>query len=116
VVSFKDEWNLSMALEVLGSDTVDGRVWADAIKWLLLYGPPEISELIGQASLQASSEYFPDLKPAGFDDTGQPVYTLRDLADSLGISEEEARLHMDGIEDENGLHPGLDWEEVKKIQ
>lgn len=115
MLSFKDEWDLAMALEVLRSETVDSKTWVDATKWLLLYGPPEISSLISQASLQASSEYFPALKAAGFDESGQPLYTLHDLAASLGITEAEALQHMKGIEEGMGTVV-LNLADVKKIQ
>lgn len=116
MLSFKDQWNLAMALDVLQSETVDSNTWVDATKWLLLYGPPEISTLISQASLHASSEHFPALKTAGFDHTGQPVYNLHDLAASLGITAEEALQHMKGLGEEKAPIVFNSMADVKKIQ
>ena len=31
MTAFKDEWDLGMALEVLHSETVDGKLWSEAV-------------------------------------------------------------------------------------
>ena len=41
-MDFKDEWDLDTALKVVQNKTVDSKLWAEAVEWLLLYGPPEI--------------------------------------------------------------------------
>ena len=87
---FKEQWNLEMALEVLNHKTVDSRTWADAAKWLMLYGPPEIQEVLNQASHLATHEIFPGIGPRGFDDEGNPWYDVNEIAEALGISEQEA--------------------------
>lgn len=114
--SFKDEWDLSMALEVLGNENVDSKTWADAAKWLLLYGPPEVREIISQASLHASSETFQNLKATGFDESGRPLFTLEDLASSLGITTEDALRHMENIDGEEDSFQLFSGDNVKKIQ
>lgn len=91
---FKQEWDLAMALEVLASPNVDSVTWSEAVKWLLFYGPPELRELINEASGTATSEHFPELLPAGYDDDGAPCYDLRDLAATLGLAEEELASRM----------------------
>lgn len=116
MISFKDEWNFEMALEVLQSQTVDSKLWADAVKWLLLYGPPEVKEMISQASGMASGELFPDLAPIGYTDSGEPLYDIKALAKSLGLSEEEAMEKMVELEKEYGLRNIFDASEVNKVQ
>ncbi|MBZ9568504.1 hypothetical protein [Modicisalibacter tunisiensis] len=44
---------------------------------------------------EGMSEHFPDLKPAGYDDQGNPVYSLADLAEALGASEEDLLAHAE---------------------
>jgi len=102
MTEFKHEWDLAMALEVLASPNVDGATWAEAVKWLLFYGPPELREMIGQASGMATGEQFPELMPAGYDDDGAPCYDLRDLAAALGLAEAELASRMAEWEEEAG--------------
>jgi len=92
-----------MAMEVLQSQTVDSKVWADATKWLLLYGPPEIKEIIGQASNMATQRYFPEISPKSFNDSGQPCYNIADIAKALNVSEAEAFNELARIEAEDGV-------------
>jgi hypothetical protein len=99
---FKQEWDLAMALEVLASPKVDGATWSAAVKWLLFYGPPELRELIGQASHFATSEHFPDLKPTGYDDEGAPCYDTQALAAALGLTADELAKQLVKWEDEAG--------------
>jgi len=113
---FKNEWSLEMALEVVQHKTVDSDLWTDAVKWLFLYGPPGIKELLGQASDVAVHQCFPDLKPAGFTTDGQPCYSIADLATSLGISEEEALEKLAELEDEHGSQQVFDDKRSYKIQ
>jgi len=101
--SLQDEWDLTMALQVLQSETVDSKIWADAVKWLLLFGPPEIREMISQASSMATSEFFPELSPIGYSEKGEPLYDIKKLAESLGMNEEEALAKMAELESELGV-------------
>ncbi|PIE65056.1 MAG: hypothetical protein CSA26_05285 [Desulfobacterales bacterium] len=89
-MDFKDEWNLDSAMKVLNHKTVDSRLWAEAVEWLILYGPADISTLLLKASEQAAGHCFPELKQVSFNEKGAPCYDLAQLARSLGISEEEA--------------------------
>lgn len=102
MTEFKHEWDLPMALEVLASPSVDSATWSEAVKWLLFYGPPELRELISQASGTATNEHFPELMPAGYDDNGAPCYGLRELAATLGLAEEELTSRMAEWEEEAG--------------
>ena len=88
-MEFKELWDLQSAMKVLENDTVDSKLWAEAVEWLILYGPPEIQELLLEASATATSTSFPDLTPTQFTSSGQPVYDVQALAQTLGVSEEE---------------------------
>ncbi|MCB2180624.1 MAG: hypothetical protein KQH63_01190 [Desulfobulbaceae bacterium] len=87
---FKKIWDLEMAMAVLENKTVDSKTWADAVEWLLLYGPPEIKEILGQASSIATNSCFPEIRQTGYTPDGQPCYDIESIADSLGVSKEEA--------------------------
>ena len=116
MTTFRNEWDLSMALEVLHSENVDGKVWAEAVKWLLLFGPPAIREVISQASSMATGESFPELAPTGYTDQGEPLYDIKKLAESLGMSEEEALAKMAELEEEHDIQSLYDAPETHKIQ
>ena len=60
MTSFKEQWNLEMALEALKSKTIDSEAWSEAAKWILLYGPPKLQELMRQAAGIATNSCFPD--------------------------------------------------------
>lgn len=112
---FKEQWDLAMALQVLQSETVDSRTWSEAVKWLFLFGPPEIREMISLASSQATSSFFPELAPVGYNDEGQPMYNIKELARSLGMDEEEALEKMRELESETGLRSIYAAAEAGKI-
>ncbi len=114
--SFKDEWNFEMALEVLQSETVDSKIWSDAVKWLMLFGPPQVKELLNQASSMATTKFFPELAPIGYTNEGQPLYDIKALAQSLGMSEEEALDKMAELEKEHGFQNVFAEEESHKVQ
>ena len=115
-MNFSKEWDLEMAMAVLENKTVDSETWAEAVEWLLLYGPPYIQQLLGKASDTATSECFPELKPTGCSADGQPVYDLQDIADSLGITKEEAAQKLAEKEMEQGVRHLFDESETYKIQ
>lgn len=116
MTAFKDEWDLGMALEVLHSETVDSKVWAEAVKWLFLFGPPPIREMISRASSLATGEFFPELAPIGYTERGEPLYDIKKLAESLGMSEEEALAKMAELEAEHEIRSLYDAEAARKIQ
>lgn len=103
-MEFKELWDLQGAMKVLENDTVDSKVWAEAVEWLMLYGPPEIKELLLEASVTATSTSFPGLTPTHFTASGQPVYDVKALAENLGVSEEEVRKTL---EKKEKTHPTL---------
>jgi len=89
-MDFKDYWDLDTAMEILQNKTVDSKLWAEAVEWLLLYGPPEIVSVLLKASSQATDSTFPELRVTNYTHDGQPCYNIKEIAGSLGISEEEA--------------------------
>lgn len=90
-MEFKTLWDLESAMKVLESDSVDSKLWAEAVEWLLIYGPPEIQQLLIDASLTATRNSFPELKPSHYTADGQPVYDVSALAKSLNVEEAEVR-------------------------
>ena len=97
----KNLWDLESAMKVLTHDSVDSKLWAEAVEWLILYGPPEIRQLLIDASTTAMSGSFPDLKPIYHSSDGQAFYSIGDLAKSLGIGEEEAKKILQEKENEH---------------
>lgn len=97
-MDFKDQWDVETALKILQHKTVDSKLWAEAAEWLLMYGPPEISEMLLKASGQATKHCFPELHERAYSNDGQPVYDLNEIAQSLGITKEEAREILAGKE------------------
>jgi hypothetical protein len=90
-MEFKDLWDLESAMQVLAHDTVDSKLWADAVEWLIHNGPPEIKKILMEASAQATNSSFPELTPSHYDTNGQPCYDVAQLAKSLNISENEVK-------------------------
>ncbi|OGR00072.1 MAG: hypothetical protein A2505_05455 [Deltaproteobacteria bacterium RIFOXYD12_FULL_55_16] len=116
MIAFKNEFDLSMALEILHSETVDPKVWAEAVKWLFLFGPPAIREMISQASSLATDRFFPELFPIGYTAQGEPLYDIRKLALSLGMSEEEALARMAELDAKHEIQSLYEAPETRKIQ
>ncbi|SDP19072.1 hypothetical protein [Desulforhopalus singaporensis] len=87
----KDLWDLESAMKVLSHPTVDSKLWAEAVEWLIVNGPPEIKKMLLKASAAATASSFPDLKPVDFTPDGEPVYDIKALARELNISEEEVQ-------------------------
>ena len=94
-MTFKNQWDLETAMKVLQHPTVDAQTWAEAVEWLLLYGPPSVRKILLDASHTATQIQFPDLHPSTYTDDGQPVYDVAALANALGISEDEVRQIID---------------------
>ena len=90
-MEFRDLWDLESAMQILEHKTVDSKLWAEAVEWLLHYGPPEIRQMLLEASEIATGTTFPELKPTHYTPDGQPCYDISALAKSLGITEEQTR-------------------------
>lgn len=90
-MQFKELWDLQSAMKVLEHDTVDSKLWAEAVEWLMLYGPPEIQDLLLEASVTATNTSFPNLSPTHFTASGQPIYDVKALARTLGVPEEKIK-------------------------
>lgn len=114
--NFKNSWTLEMAMAVLENKTIDSKTWSEAVEWLLLYGPPEIRQVLDQASHTATSVCYPELKPTGYTPDGEPCYQIDDIAESLGISREEAIEKMTELEEIHGFRHLYEDEETYKIQ
>ena len=99
----KDLWDLESAMQVLAHTSVDSKLWAEAVEWLILHGPPEIRQLLIDASTSATNSSFPDLTPTHYTPDGQACYDIGELAKSLGISEEEAKSILKQKEKEHEL-------------
>jgi len=115
-MEFKDLWDLESAMKIITHETVDGKLWAEAVKWLILHGPAEIRQVLLDASSIATGTSFPELTPSHYTADGQPCYNIKDLAKSLNISESEVRqflqqnekeffeLHIDDSADKVTVH------------
>lgn len=90
-MEFKDLWDVESAMKVLTHKTVDGKLWAEAVEWLILYGPAEIRQLLLDSSMIAANSSFPELRPSRFTPDGQPFYNIKDLAKVLRMEEKETR-------------------------
>jgi hypothetical protein len=98
-----NHWDVEMATAVMQDPHADAKTWADAVRWLLVNGPPALQELIQQASSAATSAQFPELKPQGYTDSGEPVYDLKALAATLGITEAEAGRRLSAMQEAAGV-------------
>lgn len=114
-MEFKELWDLESAMKVLAHDTVDSKLWAEAAEWLMLYGPPEIRQLLIDASTTATSAAFPDLKPSHYTPDGQPCYDVGELAQSLGINEAEAREILAKKKAEHDIDPLTDIDNTGSV-
>jgi len=90
-MEFKDLWDLESAMKIITHETVDGKLWAEAVKWLILHGPAEIRQVLLDASSIATGTSFPELAPSHFTEDGQPCYNIKDLAKSLNTTEAEIK-------------------------
>ena len=115
MISFKDQWNLEMALTVLTSETVGSDTWAEAAKWLMLYGPPELRDVMRQASSVATKSCFPELEPERYTEAGEPCYHIDKIAEALGVSREVALEMLLELEDELGIQHVIDSSETTKL-
>jgi hypothetical protein len=114
--AFSKQWTVEGAMRILAHPTVDSRLWAEAVEWLFLYGPPEMRALLREASGYAVSKEFPDLKVAGMTGDGEPVYSISALARALGITEKEAASRLARQELRHGISQLFGEEDITKIQ
>ena len=116
MISFKEQWNLEMALDVLKNKNVDSKTWSDAAKWILLYGPPELQHIMKQASSIAMNSCFPELEPERFTESGEPCYDIEKIAAALGVTRQEALQKMAELEVELDIQSLYDVSETEYIQ
>ena len=104
-----------MALDVLKNKNVNAKLWSEAAKWIMLYGPPELREIMQQASSVATKECFPGLEPERYTGEGEPCYDIDRIAEALGITRQEAMEKLAAMEDEHGLRQLFDASETGNI-
>ena len=115
-MDLKESWGVESAMQVLQHQTVDAKLWAEAVEWLMLYGPEETRELLLQASGTATHECFPDLEATGYAADGQPCYNVEDLAKNLNISRDKAEEMIKAKEKAHKIHHFIDAEDTFKVQ
>jgi hypothetical protein len=115
-MDIKDQWTEETALKILQHPTVDSKLWAEAVEWLILHGPEEIRGLLLQSSGMAAGHCFPDLKPVGYAPDGQPCFQVADLAESLQISRDEAKAILVRKQEEHEMPHFIDEAEARKLQ
>jgi len=115
MTSFKEQWNLEMALEVLKNKRVESTIWSEAAKWIMLYGPPKLQEVMRQASNIATNACFPRLEPERYTESGEPCYNIEKIAEALGITKQEALQKMAKMEYEQGIQHLFDASETENI-
>ena len=116
MISFKEQWNLEMALDVLKNKSVDSETWSDAAKWILLYGPPGLQHIMKKASSIAMNSCFPELEPERYTESGEPCYDIEKIAATLGVTKQEALQKMAEMELELGVQHLYDVDETENIQ
>ena len=115
-MDIKDQWTVETAMEVLQHKTVDSKLWAEAVEWLILFGPEEVRDLLLQSSGTATSQCFPELKAKGYAPDGQPCYTVAEIASSLQISEKETKEIIARKQEEHKMPHFIDESETHKVQ
>ncbi len=103
-------------MKILEHPTVDSELWAEAVEWLLIYGPEEVKELLNAASGHALQQSFPGVHAVGFDRNGNPCYSVEQLAEALDITEEEAEQIIRDKEKKHGISQLLEKDEGSTIQ
>ena len=113
---FKDSWTVGNAIHILQHPTVDSKVWAEAVEWLMLYGPEHIRQHLLEASMHATEKEFPQLKSSGSTADGDVCYNIEDLADALKIDVDEARKIIAEKEKSHNLRHGFSETDTNKVQ
>ena len=116
MTSFREQWDIEMALEVLKNQSVESSTWSEAAKWIMLYGPPELQEVLRQASSIAINSCFPQLEPERYTDSGEPCYDINKIAEALGVTKQEALEKIAEMENEQGIQHLFDASETENIQ
>ncbi len=112
----KDDWDIESAMTVIMSRTVDSRTWAEAVEWLMLHGPQWAKDTIEAASMTATCDCFPEVKPSGMNQDGEICYNIRDLARALGMKEDEVGEKINQLQAESERQLIFDENETKMVQ
>ena len=102
-MKFKNLWDIKSAMQILASKNVDAELWAEAVEWLIVNGPPEIRQMLLDASENATEMTFPNLRPSYVTIDGEAFDSVSDIAESLGISEAEAQKIIKRKQQEHNL-------------
>ncbi len=92
-MDFKDQWDVDTALKIVRNKGVDSELWAEAVEWLLLYGPPEVVSILLQASEHATEKVYPELTKDNENDAAsdRAAFDVTRLAKSLGVDMHDIR-------------------------
>ena len=115
-MDFKKSWTEENAMKVLQHPTVDSKLWAEAVEWLMLHGSENMKSLLLKASGDATRRCFPEMQAEGCTQDGRPCYDISVLARSLGANEEEIRRILLEKEKAHGTRHSVDPSEVCKVQ
>lgn len=115
-MEFKDQWNIEMAMQVLVSESVDSSTWSEAAKWLMLYGPPEMQQILLDASSHATGAFFPELKASAFSKEGEPLFRIDHIAEALGTDPEILKKTLDHSLEDADAAVLYEEEDAFKIQ
>jgi len=116
MIPFEQQWTVESAMRIAQHPTVDSELWASAVEWLMLHGPPEIRALLSQAGTHAANAQFPELKPHRFAPDGSPCYDLAELAHALETSEDEVRKQLMEKERQHGVRHGFTEDDTTALQ
>jgi len=113
---FDSSWTLENALYILQHPTVDSKVWAEAVEWLLLNGPPQIKKLLLNASDHATQSQFPDITAKKYTPEGDLCYDIGDIAKALGVETEEVKKILEEKERNHSTRHGFEDDDTTIIQ
>ena len=113
---FDSSWTLENALYILQNPTVDSKVWADAVEWLLLNGPTEIKQLLLDASDHATQSQFPEISAKKYSPEGELCYDIGDIAKALGVETEEVKKILEDKERDHNKRHGFEDDDTTIIQ
>ncbi len=112
----ENEWDIKTALAVIMSKGVDSRTWAEAVEWVMLFGPPTLRETIEAASMTATCDCLPEVRAAGINADGEICYDIADLARALGVGEEELGEKINRLQAEKKRRIIFNKDEIGSIQ
>ena len=113
---FDETWTMENALYILQHPTVDSKLWAEAVEWLLLNGPQEIKDLLLEASNHATKKQFPELTAKKYSPDGELCYDIAEIAKALEVEPEEVHKVLEEKERNHGIRHGFEDDDTTIIQ